>query len=182
MTKWARSNVPQTPRSLVRVIQHQEKEMDPLPIHIERSAPLPIGTQLEAQLKHLIASGALPGGTRLPTVRDLGASLGINRNTVQAVYRSLKRGGMLEAKRRQGTHVVAEAPRTQPHQHRRLRELLQEILDLEFTPAELVALVQTEAGRLALERARQAEGLAASRYRFATWGRYPRRGDISEQS
>lgn len=150
--------------------------MNPLPIRIDRESPVPVHSQIDAQLTQLITSGALQRGERLPTVRDLGTALGVNRNTVQKVYRELERSGLLEARTGKGTYVAAAAAtdtsKVRQRAHQRVRALVQEVFDLGFDAAEITAMVQLEATRLAMDRARQAEGLAASRQRFATWGRY----------
>lgn len=156
--------------------------MEGLTIRIERSNPLPIHTQLVEQLRHLVVSGVLAGGARLPTVRELARLLGVNRNTVQRAYRDLEQARLLEARAGKGTYVARLAGESAERQraYRRLRALLHEILDLGFSPPEIAAMVQAEATRLAFERARQAEGLASSRQRFATWGRYRSRGSGEE--
>lgn len=155
--------------------------MATMALRIERQSRLPIHTQLVEQVRHLVASGVLAVGERLPTVRDLAVSLGVNRNTVLRVYGELERAGILETRAGRGTYV-ASAPAESPERqraYRRLRTLLQEILDLGFTPAEITAMVQVEASHLATQRAAQAEGLATSRHRFATWGRYRSRGSAN---
>src|SRR6476620_6796088 len=63
--------------------------------------------QIKSQLTQQIRSGALAGGTRLPTVRGLAAELGVNRNTVQKVYASLDRAGLISTKVGLGTFVVS---------------------------------------------------------------------------
>ncbi len=156
--------------------------MSRLLIKIERTSPLPIHTQLTEQLKHLVVSGILGAGERLPTVRALAASLGINRNTVQRVYGELGRARLLETRIGKGTYAVRLGPESQERRraYKRLRALLQEILDLGFNPAEIAAMVRAETTQLAMERAIQAENLASSRHRFATWGRYRSRGSGEE--
>lgn len=156
--------------------------MAPLPIRIERKSPLPIHVQLDAQLRQLVAAGILGPGMRLPAVRQMAASLGVNRNTVQRVYQALERAGILETRSGKGTLVAttAGARANRDVAHRRLRSLVREILGLGFDPAEVVTVVQAEAIRLEIERAQQAEGLVVSRHRFASWGRYRSRGSASE--
>ena len=73
-----------------------------------RSATPPY-EQIRAQVASLIAVGALPQGTRLPTVRSLAADLGIAAGTVARAYRELEQAGLIVTGRRNGT-VVAAAP------------------------------------------------------------------------
>ena len=67
--------------------------------------------QVRDQLVHLIRTGALPVGSRLPAIRQLAGDLGLAAGTVARVYRELEAGGVLHTARRQGT-VVAAVPGT----------------------------------------------------------------------
>ena len=71
-------------------------------LDIERGSDVPISTQIYWQLAYQIESGRLQPGTRLPPVRELGAALRVNPNTVRAVYRRLglrSRGELADALR-----------------------------------------------------------------------------------
>ena len=50
--------------------------------------------------------GALPPGTVLPPVRELAATLGVNRNTAVAAYRQLAQAGLVVSRGRAGTVVA----------------------------------------------------------------------------
>lgn len=50
--------------------------------------------------------GALPPGTLLPPVRELAATLGVNRNTAVAAYRQLAQAGLVLSRGRAGTVVA----------------------------------------------------------------------------
>lgn len=65
--------------------------------------------QVRDQLLHFIRTGALPVGSRLPTIRQLAGDLGLAAGTVARVYRELETAGVLRTGRRQGT-VVAAVP------------------------------------------------------------------------
>lgn len=65
--------------------------------------------QVRDQLLHLVRTGALPVGSRLPTIRQLAGDLGLAAGTIARVYRELEAGGVLRTARRQGT-VVAAVP------------------------------------------------------------------------
>ena len=58
-------------------------------IHLDEASPTPKYQQIVEQVKALIASGVLPPGAALPSVRQLAGDLGINVNTVVAAYRAL---------------------------------------------------------------------------------------------
>ena len=58
-------------------------------LDIERDSDVPISTQIYWQLAYQIDSGRLLPGSRLPPVRELGAALRVNPNTIRAVYRRL---------------------------------------------------------------------------------------------
>jgi GntR family transcriptional regulator len=79
---------------------------------IDRHGPLPLQEQLSGQIRLLIESGELRPGEPLPTIKDASDRLGVNANTVAAVYRSLEREGYLTQRRRAGTTVAAAPPRT----------------------------------------------------------------------
>jgi DNA-binding transcriptional regulator YhcF (GntR family) len=75
------------------------------------SLPEPPFEQLRAQLASRVASGDLPAGTKLPTVRALAARLGLAANTVARVYRELEADGVVATEGRRGTFVAsATAP------------------------------------------------------------------------
>lgn len=81
-----------------------------VPITIRPEAPTPIYQQLKYQLAHLITSGRLPEGTRLPTVRALADRTGVNPGTVAQAYRELGEQGLLEAAPGRGTFVASTLP------------------------------------------------------------------------
>jgi DNA-binding transcriptional regulator YhcF (GntR family) len=66
--------------------------------------------QLAGQLKWTIAGGEAQPGAALPTVERMAAAVGLNRNTVNAVYNELARQGLLELRRGTGTRVADGAP------------------------------------------------------------------------
>lgn len=68
--------------------------------------------QIREQLTQYVASGALPVGTRLPTIRQLAADLGLAAGTVARAYRELEANGTLHTARRRGTVVAALPPGT----------------------------------------------------------------------
>ncbi len=77
-------------------------------IRIDSSSQLPVYVQLKEQIKFLILSGTLEAGSRLPTARQLGGFLHINRNTVLKAYQELVRDGLIECRRGAGCKVLEE--------------------------------------------------------------------------
>jgi DNA-binding transcriptional regulator YhcF (GntR family) len=61
--------------------------------------------QLRTQIASRAASGDLPAGTKLATVRQLAADLGLAANTVARAYRELEADGVVETLGRRGTFV-----------------------------------------------------------------------------
>jgi DNA-binding transcriptional regulator YhcF (GntR family) len=76
---------------------------------IDLSLPEPPFEQLRSQVAAQAASGVLPAGTRLPTVRALAADLDLAVNTVARAYRELEADGVVVTEGRRGTYVAAPA-------------------------------------------------------------------------
>ena len=64
-------------------------------IAINYRDPRPIYEQIQAELRRLMLTGALPPGSRLPSVRELAGQLAINPNTIQRAYRELESEGYI---------------------------------------------------------------------------------------
>ena len=75
------------------------------PIH--HDAEVPPFEQARSQIAARIAAGALPSGTRLPTVRALAGDLGVAVNTVARVYKELEADGLVVTEGRRGTFVTS---------------------------------------------------------------------------
>ena len=74
-------------------------------ITLDTAAGDPPYEQIRTQIAGQVASGELPPGTRLPTVRALAATLGIAPNTVARAYRELEHSGVVTTRGRNGTVV-----------------------------------------------------------------------------
>ena len=100
----------------------------------------PIYEQVKDALRRLIVSGALPPDGKLPSVRELAASLAINPNTIQRAYESLEHEGYLYTVMGKGSFA---APQEGVDQARRNALLVQfdgaaaELLFLGMTPEDL---------------------------------------------
>jgi DNA-binding transcriptional regulator YhcF (GntR family) len=73
---------------------------------LDPAASEPPYEQLRRQIASRAASGDLPPGTRLPTVRALAAELGLAVNTVAKTYRALESDGVVRTEGRRGTFVA----------------------------------------------------------------------------
>lgn len=74
---------------------------------LDASSPVPPYEQLRSQLAARAASGDLPAGTRLPTVRALAADLGLAVNTVAKAYRALEADGVVATEGRRGSFIAS---------------------------------------------------------------------------
>ena len=81
---------------------------------LDRSGASPLYEQLYRALKADILSGALPGGSRLPSGRALAEHLGLSRVTVETAYAQLLAEGYLTARPRAGYFVEQLTPQELP--------------------------------------------------------------------
>ena len=75
-------------------------------IAINYRDPKPIYEQIQAELRRLMLTGALPPGSRLPSVRELAGQLAINPNTIQRAYRELESDGYILSVAGKGSFVA----------------------------------------------------------------------------
>jgi len=80
-------------------------------LDVERDSDVPISTQIYWQLAYQIDSGRLLAGARLAPVRELGAALRVNPNTIRAVYRRLADAGYVTSRHGAGTAVADRQPK-----------------------------------------------------------------------
>jgi GntR family transcriptional regulator len=80
----------------------------PNPFAVDPDDELPVGLQLSLRLRALIATGRLPAGERLPSVRRLAEWAGVNLNTVRGVYAGLEATGLVVSQQGRGTFVAAD--------------------------------------------------------------------------
>ena len=78
-------------------------------VNINYRDPRPIYEQVRDGLRKLIVSGALPGGEKLPSVRELAAQLAINPNTIQRAYRELEQEGYVYSVPGKGSFAAERA-------------------------------------------------------------------------
>jgi LacI family transcriptional regulator len=74
-------------------------------IELDRASAIPIAAQLEEQLTWLIATSVIGPGIRLPSIRQLGAALGVHHHTVRQVYQELQGRGLIDVRHGAGATV-----------------------------------------------------------------------------
>ncbi len=118
-------------------------------INVSPASGVPVYLQIENQVKHYVASGALAAGDAIPSVRSLAAELRVSPNTVARAYRDLESEGILRTVPGGRTYVADTRPgllkaekirRLQPH----ARQIAVEGRQLRLDPAEVVKLVRQE--------------------------------------
>ena len=105
----------------------------------------PIYEQVRDGFRQLILSGALPADYKMPSVRELAASLAINPNTIQRAYRELEQEGYIFSVPGRGSFVCdsAEAARARKAEKlKALEALIKELRQLGATEAELAAALK----------------------------------------
>jgi DNA-binding transcriptional regulator YhcF (GntR family) len=110
-------------------------------LDVTRDSDVPISTQIYWQLVYQIDSGRLLPGARLLPVRELGAALRVNPNTIRAVYRRLADAGYVTSRHGAGT-VVADRPPTRRRPEALagiVSEMLRRAVQAGFTADEVAA-------------------------------------------
>ncbi len=80
--------------------------VEPFRFRLDNATGVPVYRQVIDQILLAIASGALPPGAQLPTVRQVAVDLAINPNTVVRAYRELEIRGTLTTQQGLGTFVT----------------------------------------------------------------------------
>ena len=105
----------------------------------------PIYEQVKDGLRHLVVTGALQAGDKLPSVRALASSLAINPNTIQRAYEALEAEGYLYTVAGKGSFAAPQEDIGRARREsllRRFDETATELLFLGLTPAELARRIQ----------------------------------------
>jgi len=80
-----------------------------LEIIIDIEDPVPLFTQLIAQIKQAILNKSISPGDPLPSIRQLANDLDVNNKTVAKAYRLLERDNVIQAKGYRGSFVHPDA-------------------------------------------------------------------------
>ncbi|MGD8439423.1 MAG: GntR family transcriptional regulator [Holophagae bacterium] len=89
-------------------------------LDIDPAAAAPIWRQIEDGMRRLAASGALPAGTAVPSVRELARELRVNPATVSKAYQRLVADGALEVRRGEGTFISERSEAVLAEERQRL--------------------------------------------------------------
>jgi GntR family transcriptional regulator len=110
-------------------------------LDVERDSDVPISTQIFWQIAYQIDSGRLLPGSRLAPVRELGAALRVNPNTIRAVYRRLADARYVTSRHGAGTHVAERLPQRRGTEALAgiVAEMLRRAAQAGFTADELAA-------------------------------------------
>ncbi len=82
--------------------------MSPFHLTIDADSSTAPFEQVRTQIAGAVATGQLSPGTKLPTVRQLAADLGLAANTVARAYRELEADEVIATHGRRGTFVRSE--------------------------------------------------------------------------
>lgn len=82
----------------------EDEHLLEIPLHRESGTAL--YQQVAEHLRRLVASGALPPGTRLPGTRVLSDELDVSRTTVMQAYSLLENDGLIRVEGRSGAFVI----------------------------------------------------------------------------
>lgn len=74
-------------------------------LHLDFGDRRPLYEQIKDKIKDLIISGILAENEKIPSVRELAASLAINPNTIQKAYKELEGEGYLYSLKAKGNFV-----------------------------------------------------------------------------
>jgi DNA-binding transcriptional regulator YhcF (GntR family) len=115
-------------------------------ISVDLDSVLPPYEQIRAQVTAMAASGVLPTGTRLPTIRQLSRDLGVAAGTVGRAYRELEAAGVITTRGRHGTYL-AQPPTLPAHERATRLQLaaanyLQTARQLGAGPAETILALE----------------------------------------
>lgn len=115
-------------------------------LSLDPTSHVPPFEQVRAQVAALAASGALPPGHRLPTVRRLAGDLGLAVNTVARAYRELEQSGVIETRGRAGTFIAVRGADAEREGAVAAREYAARTRALGLSPARALELVQEALG------------------------------------
>ncbi|MBI3028626.1 MAG: GntR family transcriptional regulator [Candidatus Rokubacteria bacterium] len=135
----------------------------PAGLRVNRQSAVPVHVQLTTQIRHLIMTGALKRGSRVPTVRQLAGLLGINPNTAAKALAGLQQDGYLESRPGRGTFVADRPQAREGKMARGLERLVDETLErarrLGYAAEEFLATVATRAPAAGARKAKRTRAL-----------------------
>ena len=91
-------------------------------LRVDTASAVPPYDQIRSQVATMIATGMLPVGRRLPTIRQLAVDLGLAGGTIARAYRELEQAGLIRSRGRHGTFVLERPLDPHPDRERALIE------------------------------------------------------------
>ena len=88
----------------------------------------PIFEQIGRNVREQLARGDLRPGDKLPSARDLAATLSVNPNTIVHAYGELEAQGIIEKRRGLGTFIREDAP-VETMRKDMLKEIVETFMD-----------------------------------------------------
>ena len=114
-------------------------------IHLDYRDARPIYSQIEGGIREQILAGILRPGDKLPSVRELAATLTINPNTIARAYRDLEQQGWIATVSGKGCFVCDKTPaRERQPLLTQFDQAAAALLDLGMTRQELIARLEKE--------------------------------------
>lgn len=100
-------------------------------INIDYNTRIPIYEQIVEEVEKLVSLDLLKANEKIPTIRDLACSLGINPNTVKKAYDILEKKGIIISKSTKGTFISNDIEIAKENKiNAKLKELEDIILEL----------------------------------------------------
>ena len=119
---------------------------------LQPSSGVPIYRQMVDQVRRLVASGQLPPGTELPSVREVAAEYTVNPTTISKAYSLLEAEGLLQRNRGKPM-TIASARRNQNGIVQRLGQVESQVdslvlaaRQLDLSAADLAGLIEKKMG------------------------------------
>ena len=119
---------------------------------VEFTSGIPVYRQIVHFVCSGIGRGSLRPGDRLPTIRELTETLGINPNTVAKAYRELDLRGMITSRRGDGSFIAAAPTGHASHTRQEKTEKLDELLGRLIAEANAFEITRQELVKYINER------------------------------
>lgn len=108
---------------------------------VDPGSPTPLFEQVASSVRRAIAEGSITTGERLPSAKDLAASLDVNLHTVLRAYQLLRDEGLIELRRGRGAVVTAASASAGRLAHL-VDELVREAIRMGLTRPELLRMIE----------------------------------------
>lgn len=112
-------------------------------IHLDYRDSRPIYEQVKDGLRHLVVTGIMAPGDKLPSVRTLATQLAINPNTIQRAYGELETEGFVYSVTGRGTFVAegdAQSAARRNEVMAKVKPMLEELKHLGMSREEFMEL------------------------------------------